>query len=176
MCRKFPSTFKGAARKWYTSLAPSSISRFSQLKDAFIGHFASSCAFSRAAPGLLRESLREFMARFNKVYIQIPGLSGEVAVVALQTGLRPGVLTDDLILHPPRSFGELLQRARSYMTLEDQNRTLAARDTSFSRNSEWRNETRSDGPDRRGRQEKRSRDETSVPADLMVPRGTCHHG
>ncbi|GAB2268979.1 hypothetical protein Dimus_038749 [Dionaea muscipula] len=41
------------------------------------------------------------------------------------------------------------------MTLEDQNGARAALDTSSSRNSERRNETRHDGPDRRGRQEKR---------------------
>ncbi|GAB2265266.1 hypothetical protein Dimus_037804 [Dionaea muscipula] len=37
MCRAFPSTFEGAARRWYTSLAPQSISHFSQLREAFVG-------------------------------------------------------------------------------------------------------------------------------------------
>ncbi|GAB2291989.1 hypothetical protein Dimus_038184 [Dionaea muscipula] len=46
MCRAFPSTFKGAARKWCASFAPCSISRFSQLREAFIGHFTTSCTFS----------------------------------------------------------------------------------------------------------------------------------
>ncbi|GAB2298918.1 hypothetical protein Dimus_038544 [Dionaea muscipula] len=182
MCRTFPSTFKGAARKWYASLTLGSISRFSQLRDAFIGHFASSCAFSRAAPSLFSirqrpdESLRKFMARFNKTYIQIPGLSGEVAAVTLQTGLRPGVFTDDLILHPPRNFEKLLQRARSYMSLEDQNEARAALDTSsraiLSGGMRPDTTARTDAAARR----RDPRGGTSASADSTVPRGTSPHG
>ncbi|GAB2239690.1 hypothetical protein Droror1_Dr00025603, partial [Drosera rotundifolia] len=95
LCRAFPSTFIGAARQWFASLAPQSISRFSQLRKAFVGQFACCCVVARTAPSLFairqkpNESLREFMFRFNRAYIQIPGLSGEVAVVALQTRLLP---------------------------------------------------------------------------------------
>ncbi|GAB2267768.1 hypothetical protein Dimus_038682 [Dionaea muscipula] len=129
MCRSFLASFKGAARQWFASLQPRMISRFSQLKDSFVGQFANSCTFARATPSLFSvkqrtdESLRDFMSKFNKAYIQIPGLGGDVAMVALQTGLRPGAFLDDLILRRPEHFGQLLHRARNYMTLEDQHST-----------------------------------------------------
>ncbi|GAB2236097.1 hypothetical protein Drorol1_Dr00027832 [Drosera rotundifolia] len=98
LCRAFPSTFKGAARKLFTSLAPRQGAN---------------------------ELLRDFMSRFNRTYIQIPGLREEVAIVALETGLLSGPFGDNLILKPPRNFRDLLHRARSYMTLDDRNRSRA---------------------------------------------------
>ncbi|GAB2216372.1 hypothetical protein Drorol1_Dr00024145, partial [Drosera rotundifolia] len=47
------------------------------VRKAFIGQFAGSCTFSRAAPSLFAigaspdESLRDFMSRFNRAYIRI---------------------------------------------------------------------------------------------------------
>ncbi|GAB2224417.1 hypothetical protein Drorol1_Dr00005176 [Drosera rotundifolia] len=66
------------------------------------------------------------MFRFNRAYIQFSGLSGEVAVVALQTGLLPGLFTNNLTLKLPRNFGDLLHRTHNYMALEDQNQSRAS--------------------------------------------------
>ncbi|GAB2278416.1 hypothetical protein Dimus_039288 [Dionaea muscipula] len=162
MCRAFPATFKGAARRWYASLAPHSISCFSQLREAFVGQFASSCIPSRATSSLFSikqrsdEPLRDFMARFNRTYIQIPGLSGEVATTAILTGLRPGVFLDDLTLRPPHSFTELLQRARSFMTLEDQTRTRMTSDIRDRRRRESSEDDSDCSPERRHRRRRRS--------------------
>ncbi|GAB2216783.1 hypothetical protein Droror1_Dr00024562 [Drosera rotundifolia] len=73
----------------------------------------------RAFPSTFTRAARQW------AYIQIPGLSGEVAVVALQTGLLPGLFINNLTLKPPRNFGNRLHRARNYMALEDQNRSGA---------------------------------------------------
>ncbi|GAB2264930.1 hypothetical protein Dimus_037794 [Dionaea muscipula] len=121
MCRAFPATFTGAARRWYVSLAPYSISHFSQLREAIVSQFASSCTPSRAAASLFSirqqtdESLRDFMTRFNRTHIQIPGLSSELAMTAVLIGLRSGVFLDDLTLRPPRSLMSAGEHVASWL-------------------------------------------------------------
>ncbi|GAB2294275.1 hypothetical protein Dimus_038290 [Dionaea muscipula] len=163
MCRVFPATFTGAARRWYTSLAPQSISHFSQLREAFVSQFASSCTPSRAVASLFSigqqtdESLRDFTVRFNRTYIQIPGLSGELAMTAVLTGLCCGAFLDDLTLRPPHSFTELLQRARSFMTLEDQTRTRMTFDSRVRHRREFSEDHSDSSPERRHHRSRRSR-------------------
>ncbi|GAB2270654.1 hypothetical protein Dimus_038867 [Dionaea muscipula] len=101
------------------------------------------------------------MARFNRTHIQIPGLSSELAMTAILTGLRSGVFLDDLTLRPPHSFTELLQRARSFMTLEDQTRTRTTSDTRDRRRRESSEDDSDGSPERRHRRRKRSRQRRS---------------
>ncbi|GAB2271785.1 hypothetical protein Dimus_038933 [Dionaea muscipula] len=127
MCRAFPSTFKGAARRWFHRLPSNSISNFEEFGEKFIAQFASSSVFTKSVPNLFDmkqeadESLREFMSRFSKAYIEIPGVGKDVATAAIMTGLRPGPFRDDLSMRMPKTFDKLLQRAKRYMALEDLN-------------------------------------------------------
>ncbi|GAB2267848.1 hypothetical protein Dimus_038687 [Dionaea muscipula] len=72
MCRAFPSTFKGAARRWFHRLPPNSISSFEEFAEKFIAQFASSSVFTKSIPNLFdvkqkaNETLRQFMSRFSK--------------------------------------------------------------------------------------------------------------
>ncbi|GAB2277325.1 hypothetical protein Dimus_039227 [Dionaea muscipula] len=162
MCRAFPSIFKGATRQWFVFLPPRSVSRFSQLRDAFTGQFASSCIFSRVAPSLFSdqqrpdESLIAFMTRFNMAYIQIPSLGNDIALIAIQIGLRSNAFLDDLTLRRPADFGQLLQRTRTYMTLKDHNSAQAAFDPKVERHRESKRDASSERDHRRDRSSRRS--------------------
>ncbi|GAB2288220.1 hypothetical protein Dimus_037982 [Dionaea muscipula] len=151
-------------------LQPRTISWFSQLKNSFVGQFASSCTFSRAAPSLFSvrqrtdKSLRDIMSRFNKAYIQIPSLGGDVAMVALQTGLRSGAFLDDLTLRKPEDFEQLLQRAQDYMTL----------DSSRTSRQEPRKETESRSIDKRCR--KSSHRSNTRPSRVSNPPWVAERG
>ncbi|GAB2269775.1 hypothetical protein Dimus_038803 [Dionaea muscipula] len=151
MCRAFPSTFKGAARRWFHRLPPNSISSFEEFAEKFIAQFASSSVFTKSIPNLFdvkqkaNETLREFMSRFSKAYVEIPGVGKDVATAAIMTGLRPGPFRDDLSMHMPKTFDKLLQRAKRYMALEDLNdNSRGETSNEFNAHSAWTDETTSE--------------------------------
>ncbi|GAB2297226.1 hypothetical protein Dimus_038460 [Dionaea muscipula] len=127
MCRAFPSTFKGAARRWFYRLPSNSISSFEEFGEKFIAQFAISSIFTKSVPNLFdvkqeaNETLREFMSRFSKAYVEIPGVGKDVATATIMIGLRPGPFRDDLSMRMPKTFDKFLQRAKRYMALEDMN-------------------------------------------------------
>ncbi|OMO90118.1 S-locus glycoprotein [Corchorus olitorius] len=98
MCKAFPATLKKAARSWYSTLKPRSISSFRELGQQLASHFVSSIRHKKTFISLITlkqsedEPLRDFVARFN----------GE----ALQT------------------LPELLVRAKKYINAEE---TMAAK-------------------------------------------------
>ena len=53
LCRSFPTTLKGAARKWFTKLSTSSVDNFEQLRIAFLHHFIGGQRPKRPADHLL---------------------------------------------------------------------------------------------------------------------------
>ena len=67
LCRSFPTTFKGAAREWFTKLPTSSINSFEQLSNAFLCHFVRGQCPKRLADHLLtirqgeKETLRLYV-------------------------------------------------------------------------------------------------------------------
>ena len=77
ICRSFPATLRGAARVWFNKLPVSSIANFEQLSDSFIHHFIGGQHHKRPTSYLLtvrqqeRESLRDYVKRFNKAVLEI---------------------------------------------------------------------------------------------------------
>ena len=71
LCRSFPTTLKGAARKWFTKLPTSSIDNFEQLRNAFLHHFIRGQRPKRPADYLLtikqgeKETLRSYVKCFT---------------------------------------------------------------------------------------------------------------
>ena len=67
LCRSFPTTFKGAAREWFTKLPTSSIDSFKQLSNAFLRHFVGEQRPKRLTDHLLtirqgeKETLRSYV-------------------------------------------------------------------------------------------------------------------
>ena len=92
-CRAFPITLKKAALKWFNSLPPRSINKFSDLQSQFLAHFKTRRFELKLVTSLLglfqrqRESLRDFLERFNMETLLVEELETQVAILTLLNGL-----------------------------------------------------------------------------------------
>ena len=59
MCRAFPTTLKGAARIWFSRLAPNSISTFKELSVQFTAHFIGGHRYKKSTACLMSMKQRE---------------------------------------------------------------------------------------------------------------------
>ncbi|XP_059663781.1 uncharacterized protein LOC132309494 [Cornus florida] len=96
MCRVFPTTLKGSARR-----------------------------HRRPATHLLTvkqqkgESLRDYISRFNTEMLQVEEADDKVALTAFMGGLQTSRFLFSLSEEPPTSMAELLVRAKRHMNAED---------------------------------------------------------
>jgi len=67
----------------------------------------------------IREPLRTFMERFNKLSLRIRNLMPEIAMHHLNSTLRPSQFTDSLIKKPAKNLDELQNRATKFMQIEE---------------------------------------------------------
>ena len=94
MCLFFPTTLQKSAWAWYSSLVPESIVSFEQLEKMFVAHFSTSIRQPRHSDTLYsivqgeKESLKDFVARFNMATLEITDLNEFVAMSALKKGLK----------------------------------------------------------------------------------------
>ena len=65
------------------------------------------------------ESLRDFVARFNEEALSIDEFDQQIAMVALQNGLRARPFAQSLAKTPPRTFTKVLARANKYINAEE---------------------------------------------------------
>ena len=76
ICRTFLATIRGAAHVWFSKVPAASIANINQLSDSFICHFIGGQCHKRPTSYLLtvkqqeRETLREYVKRFNKVVLE----------------------------------------------------------------------------------------------------------
>ncbi|GKV52999.1 hypothetical protein SLEP1_g59549, partial [Rubroshorea leprosula] len=125
MCKVFPATLKSTARRWYHKLPRHSIDSFSQLAKLFSNKFASQREIKRTATELMqvsqkeRESLRDYMQRFNKATLDIDNVLDTICLSALLHGLKRGRFLDDLLENPPKTWNEVNDRSASFILSED---------------------------------------------------------
>ena len=80
LCRAFPSTFKEAARNWYSTLKSGTIFSFNQMSHQFVAHFVSSRHLRRGSESLMNikqkegESIRTYVNRFNAAALEVRNL------------------------------------------------------------------------------------------------------
>ena len=96
MCRAFLITLKGPARIWFSRLTPNSICTFKELSAQFASHFIGGHKYKKSTACLMSikqredETLRSYIARFNKEALLIDEANDKILVSAFTNGLRKG--------------------------------------------------------------------------------------
>jgi hypothetical protein len=125
MCRAFPSTLTDPALRWFYTIPPHSISKFSQLTKKFLSHFK----VNKSSPKLpatlnclkqrIDESFKDYLYRFNQEAIQVDDLSTELYISIVEAGLKPGSFKESLVQEPPLSLRDLWNRAVCFIDDDD---------------------------------------------------------
>ena len=98
---------KGSARVWFSKIKPKSVSIFKELSNNFFTHFIVGQRHKHLTHALVQirqredESLRSYVAQFNKEALLINEMDEMVLVTAISSGLKEGefffsVLRDEL--------------------------------------------------------------------------------
>ncbi|XP_074559159.1 uncharacterized protein LOC141815103 [Curcuma longa] len=124
-CRVFLTTLAGAAVRWFNHLPPASICSFDDFRSSFLRQFATSRAYRKTVMDLFsvkqksKESLKQYVRRFNQEAREVPAAQSEVLVSAFSQGLIEGDFFRSLIKKPPENFDALLTRADKYIHVEE---------------------------------------------------------
>ncbi|GKV37510.1 hypothetical protein SLEP1_g45536 [Rubroshorea leprosula] len=145
MCKIFPSTFRGNARTWYYSLPPRLISFYTEMASAFATKFSSRRLIRKTTSELMRvkqrdrESLKNYMSRFNDAVLEVSSFDQAVGIVAVIAGLKHDRFRDSLIKHAATTFSEVNNRSLKFITVEEY--ALAQNPpSSKNQNPEWRDD------------------------------------
>ncbi|XP_042472300.1 uncharacterized protein LOC122054956 [Zingiber officinale] len=124
-CRVFLNTLSGSAQKWFDGLPHGSITCFSDFKIAFLCHFTSNRKYQKTDHCLFAlkqgpsEPLRSYIKHFNQVAQDVPAATSEILMSVFSHGLTEGEFFRDLIRNPVRNFDEMLEKAASYINVEE---------------------------------------------------------
>ena len=125
MCRAFPTPLKGAARIWFSRLTLNYISTFKELSAQFTAHFIGRHRYKKSIACLVSikqqedETLRSYIARFNKEALSIDEADDKILVAAFTNGIRKGKFLFSLYKNDPNTMSNVLYRATKYMNAED---------------------------------------------------------
>ena len=126
MSKAFPITLRGPARIWSRRLAPNSISTFKDLSAQFASYFIEGHRYKKSAVYLISirqqedETLRSYIACFNKEVLSIDETDDKILIVAFTNGLRKGKFLFSLYKNDPKTMSDVLYRATKYMNVEDE--------------------------------------------------------
>ena len=90
----FPTTLKGSARVWFSIIKPISVLIFKELSNNFVTHFIRGQRHKHSTHALMQirqredESLRSYVAQFNKEALLIDEMDEMVLVTAISSGLK----------------------------------------------------------------------------------------
>jgi len=125
LCCSFPTTLKGAIRKWFTKLPTSSIDNFEQLGNYFLRHFVGGRCLRRTADHLLtikqgeKETLRSYVKRFIRETLEVDEANDKVQLTTFKVGLKSREFVVSLAKNPPKTMAKMLLKAQKYMNAED---------------------------------------------------------
>ena len=109
MCRAFPTTLKGPARIWFSRLTPNSISTFKDLSTQFALHFIGGHRYKKSIACLMSirqwedETLRSYIAHFNKEVLSINKADDKILVATFTNRLRKGKFLFYLYKNDPKT-------------------------------------------------------------------------
>nr|XP_025670455.1 uncharacterized protein LOC112770286 [Arachis hypogaea] len=116
-CKAFPTTLTKVAMKWFDSLPPRSVTNFDDLAHKFLTRFSIQKDKVKHAPSLprvkqeVKEPLRDYIERFNKVCLKIQDLPTEAVIIELVNGLREGSFSQSISKRHPTSLNDVQERA-----------------------------------------------------------------
>ncbi|XP_021761647.1 uncharacterized protein LOC110726447 [Chenopodium quinoa] len=135
-CKAFPPTLEGLAAEWYRAIPKCSVYSYNQLKRMLIEHFITLVDRTKMTTELMSlvqgkdEPLREFISRFNKEATTIPNMSQEVALLAMQSGLLPGLPFRAYIGRKSlKMLAEALGKAHDFIKAYETDRAMLSRKT-----------------------------------------------
>ncbi|XP_075667606.1 uncharacterized protein LOC142637204 [Castanea sativa] len=114
MCRALPTTLKGPARIWFGRLTLNSISTFKELSAQFASHFIGGHRYKKTTACLMNikqrenETLRTYIARFNKEALSIDEVDDKILVAAFTNGLQKGKFLFSLYKNDPKTMSDVL--------------------------------------------------------------------
>ncbi|XP_030930804.1 uncharacterized protein LOC115956624 [Quercus lobata] len=118
-------TLKGPARIWFGRLMPNSFSTFKELSAQFTLHFIGGHSYKKSTACLMSikqrkdETLRSYIACFNKEALSIDEANDKILVAAFTNGLQKGKFLFSLYKNDPKTMSDVLYRATKYMNVED---------------------------------------------------------
>ena len=125
MCRAFPTTLKGPTRIWFNKLTPNSISTLKELSAQFASHFFGGHRYKKSTACLIcfkqreDETLRSYIAHFNKEAFSIDDADDKILIAAFINGLRKGKFLFSLYNNDLKTMSDVLYRATKYMNVKD---------------------------------------------------------
>ena len=125
MCRAFPTTLKGPTRVWFSRLTLNSIGTIKELSAQFASHFIRGHKYKKSIACLMSikqregETLRLYIARFNKEALSIDEADDKILVATFMNGLRKGKFMFSLYKNDPKTMFDVLYRATKYMNAEN---------------------------------------------------------
>ncbi|XP_075636725.1 uncharacterized protein LOC142608960 [Castanea sativa] len=125
MCRAFPTTLKGPARLWFSKIPPNTVSSFKELSKLFVNNFIRGQRHKRSSFSLLtieqgdNESLRSFIAHFNKEALMADRMDDKLLLVAFHNGVSSDLFIHKLYDQEPQTMAELIHSAQSFMNAKD---------------------------------------------------------
>ncbi|XP_010245802.1 PREDICTED: uncharacterized protein LOC104589249 [Nelumbo nucifera] len=125
MCKALVATLTGPALTRYSSLPPCSIASWEQLKTQFYAQFTTSQKHRKTSTSLMQvrqrkvESLRGYLARFNKQALQVRSLNQSMVVTAIQHGLRPSPFNFSISKNPLQTLDALMSHAQKNINTEE---------------------------------------------------------
>ncbi|XP_058106283.1 uncharacterized protein LOC131249490 [Magnolia sinica] len=120
MCRGFSITLTGSAWCWYHQLKPNSIGSFVELSRSFLTQFISGKKSRKPNTHLftikqeLKESLKDYIARFNEKALQVEGYDDKMMLSAMFSGLKEKKFAFSIGKNPPKTLAELITKAQKY--------------------------------------------------------------
>ena len=117
MCRAIPTTLKGLARIWFNRLTPNSIGTFKELSAQFASHFIGGHRYKKSMACLISikqqedETLRSYIAHFNKEALSIDEADDKILVAAFTNGLWKGKFLFFLYKNDLKTMSDVLYRA-----------------------------------------------------------------
>ena len=110
ICQAFPTTLKGLARIWFSRLTPNFIGTFKKLSVQFASHFIGGHRYKKSIACLMsikqleEETLRSYIAHFNKEALSIDEAEDKILVVAFTNGLQKGKFLFSLYKNDPKTM------------------------------------------------------------------------